>query len=371
MPMINNVIFEPNSLRTTKNKNIETSQGTWHVFGFYKWKKKFIPSFLATYTDIQYHSNLQIMVEHLKPLDNVLIWSSKPSLSISVLCADKDISLWRMEDGFLRSVGLGSDLIRPLSLVIDSCGIYYDATAPSDLENLLNTYHFDVEILNRSKKVCMRLVELKISKYNVGKAELVTLPKNKKIILVPGQVETDASIQFGSPIIKTNIQLLEVVRKENPDSFIIYKPHPDVLAGGRIGELDVSGANLYDQLILNTSIIELFELIDELHTMSSLSGFEALLRNKKVVTYGMPFYAGWGLTADMLTCERRKRSLTLDQLVAATLILYPIYVDPESGDVCDVETAIHILHKQQNDYNGTTVKTLLYRLYRKLFEKKR
>jgi capsule polysaccharide export protein KpsC/LpsZ len=48
------------------------------------------------------------------------------------------IPLWRMEDGFIRSSGLGSDLLAPLSLVLDKTGIYYDASRPSDLENLLN-----------------------------------------------------------------------------------------------------------------------------------------------------------------------------------------------------------------------------------------
>jgi capsular polysaccharide export protein len=41
------------------------------------------------------------------------------------------IPLWRMEDGFIRSSGLGSDLLAPLSLVLDKTGIYYDASRPA------------------------------------------------------------------------------------------------------------------------------------------------------------------------------------------------------------------------------------------------
>lgn len=39
---------------------------------------------------------------------------------------------------FSAFIGLGSDLLPPLSLVLDKRGIYYDATRPSDLEVLLN-----------------------------------------------------------------------------------------------------------------------------------------------------------------------------------------------------------------------------------------
>ncbi len=89
-----------------------------------------------------------------------------------------------------------------------------------------------------------------------------------------------------------------------------------------------SAERLFDQIVTDISITGLFDCVDEVHTMSSLSGFEALLRDRKVVTYGLPFYAGWGLTEDKLSCDRRGRQLSLDQLVAATLILYPIYVEP-------------------------------------------
>ena len=65
--------------------------------------------------------------------------------------------------------------------------------------------------------------------------------------------------------------------------------------------------------------------------MTSLTGFDALLRGKKVVTYGQPFYAGWGLTEDRAknatAFERRQRRLTLDELVAGALLHYPIYWD--------------------------------------------
>lgn len=358
-------------LISTQKKHLERHRGNWSVYGFSKWKKRFIPDFLGMGASVSFSDKPEAITNQVESGDNLLVWSSRVSTEEVALSAQKGLKLWRMEDGFLRSVGLGVDLVRPLSLVIDSCGIYYDSTQPSDLENLLSNHQFESDLLQRAAKVREQLVEFKLSKYNVGVTSELSLPENKRIILVPGQVETDASIAKGSPVIQTNQALLEAVRNENPDAFVIYKPHPDVLSGGRVGELSDAATTLFDQLITDISITDLFDLVDEIHTMSSLSGFEGLLRNKKVVTYGLPFYAGWGLTEDKLSCERRGRNLSLDQLVAATLILYPIYVEPDSGQVCDIETVIHILHKRQGLVQGPSLKTRLYRAYRTVFEGKR
>ncbi len=155
------------------------------------------------------------------------------------------------------------------------------------------------------------------------------------------------------PRIKSNFELLKKVREDNPSAYIIFKPHPDVVYGGRLGVLSEKSQQFYDAQIIDNPITDLFEVVDEIHTISSLSGFEALMRRKKVVTYGMPFYAGWGLTDDRLTCSRRNRKLTIDQLVAATLILYPIYVDPKTGDICDVETVITLLGRKKGQGTRT------------------
>jgi capsular polysaccharide export protein len=57
----------------------------------------------------------------------------------------------------------------------------------------------------------------------------------------------------------------------------------------------------------------------------------------------MPFYAGWGLTHDRLSCARRNRNLTIDELVYASLIAYPRYVSRRSGLFMEAEEAIEEL----------------------------
>ncbi len=254
----------------------------------------------------------------------------------------------RVADGFLRSVGLGADLTRPISWVFDDVGIYFDATRPSRLENILNTTVFTPELIERASVLTDRIVSLGLSKYNLDsygtQAPLEEMPKGQKIILVPGQVETDASIALGGLEIKTNLALARLVRANNPDAWIIYKPHPDVVAGVRQPGQGESQVSLYcDEAIRDGNTIELIERADEIHTMTSLTGFEALLRDKKVFCYGLPFYSGWGLTQDVSPCPRRTRRLSLYELVAGALLLYPSYCSLHGKGLISAEAAINEL----------------------------
>ena len=270
----------------------------------------------------------------------------------------KSSEVVHLEDGFLRSVGLGAELVRPVSWVMDRRGIYYDATRPSDLEHLLQTYEFDSELRARAARLRGRIVAEGLTKYNVGEGRwsgasnypdkifpVESVINRKKVILVPGQVETDASIIYGASSIHRNIELLREVRKTNPDDYIVYKPHPDVSSGLRSsGRGEEDSLNWCDEIVENVPMHELLDKVDEVHVLTSLTGFEALLRGKQVATYGQPFYSGWGLTHDKaLTPEvatRRNRRLLLDELVAAVLILYPTYISRTTGRFTSPERAI-------------------------------
>jgi len=260
------------------------------------------------------------------------------------------VKVIRLEDGFIRSVGLGADLVRPLSWVMDGRGIYYDATKPSDLECLLQTAVFDAALLRRALALRERLVAERLTKYNVGAVSWQRTPPypppqevgiKRRVILVPGQVESDASLTYGAPGIRRNLDLLRSVRAANPEAYLIYKPHPDVVAGlRRKGQREEDAACWCDEVVADVSMGELLPQVDDVHTLTSLTGFEALLRGKRVVCYGQPFYAGWGLTEDMLPVIRRTRRLSLDELVAGVLILYPTYVSRTTGNATTPERAL-------------------------------
>jgi capsular polysaccharide export protein len=264
----------------------------------------------------------------------------------SVVPADcpEGIKVVRIEDGFLRSVGLGVDLIKPVSWVFDSSGIYFDATDSSDLEQVLATTDFSAKMIARAGRFRKRIVSCNVTKYNVGNGEWRRPSGVQKIILVPGQVESDASICFGAPGIATNMGLLRRVREANPEAYLLYKPHPDVLAGLRLkGQNEDMAMQWCNEQLTDIAMGTLLPLVDEVHVMTSLAGFEALMRGKKVTCHGQPFYAGWGLTTDILPISRRIRTLTLDELVCGALILYPMYISRCSGTLTTPEQALDAL----------------------------
>lgn len=258
------------------------------------------------------------------------------------ISASKAKAVWRVEDGFLRSRGLGAQLVPPLSLALDDLGMYYDATQPSRLEQLIaKSPDLPEHALDRARRLVDRIVKGGVTKYASGGIGSETSRYEKKsVILVPGQVEDDASIRLGSPELKTNAALLQRVRQANPEAVILYKPHPDVVAGLRPG--DVSNAlDWADHIVDDTPIAALFPQVSALWTMTSLAGFEALLRDVPVTTLGQPFYAGWGLTTDLCPIpDRRGRLVSLEGLVHAALIAYPRYIDPKTGLSCPVEVAL-------------------------------
>jgi capsular polysaccharide export protein len=143
-----------------------------------------------------------------------------------------------------------------------------------------------------------------------------------------------------------------------PDAYIIYKPHPDVEAGHRVGRIAESVALKFaDEVIHDVPIGALIDLVDEVHVNTSLAGFEALLRGRAVVTHGVPFFAGWGLTTDLGSVPaRRTARRTLDELVVATLLVYPRYLDPKTGLPCPPEILIErITSATASDNRGVLV----------------
>ncbi len=262
----------------------------------------------------------------------VLIWGDRCPPALRQVLEQRRLPLWRMEDGFLRSVGLGKGYTPPASLVIDRHGIYYDPASASDLERILSQTEFGPAELERARRLIDAIVRLDISKYNVGRRRPLQTgaPSGTPVVLVPGQVPGDASLRHGSPGIGSNAELVARVRQERPEAFLVYKPHPDVV-GGHVRDPEPPPEGAVDLVVTEVDIASCLRAVDELHTLTSLAGFEALLREVPVTTWGRPFYAGWGLTEDRDPPPRRRRRLTLPELVAGVLIRYPRYLDYGTG----------------------------------------
>lgn len=273
----------------------------------------------------------------------VLIWAGKETVDLRHEARAREVPMVRVEDGFLRSVGLGANLLPAASLVFDDQGIYFDPTSVSRLETLINTAGV-LPRYARARVDALRatIVSAGLTKYNVGAVTGFERPSDRRCVLVPGQVEDDASIRLGTSDTRTNLDLLRRARAHFPDAFIVYKPHPDVETGLRQGLIpEEQAAELADVVASDMSASQAMDRADVVWTMTSLMGFEALLRGLEVHCLGMPFYAGWGLTDDHgQTHPRRVARPDLAALVHAALIAYPRYFDAQTGLACPPEVTL-------------------------------
>lgn len=318
--------------------------------GMRLWKRGFLKTYLGK---PRYLENMDAAVAIAQKSNaRIAIWAGKETAALREKTTAAKVPLLRIEDGFLRSAGLGAELVRPVSLAFDDLGIYYDPTRESRLERLI-TASVDLPeySLKRADALRQSILAAGLSKYNLGGETLSLAPaRGQQTILVPGQVEDDASILKGAVDVRTNLELLRATRVAFPAAYLVYKPHPDVEKGLRKGEIPADqAANLADLVAWNTDISALLDQVDHVATITSLTGFEALLRGKKVTCFGVPFYAGWGLTQDFAkTPPRRSARPCLRALIHATLIGYPRYWDPLTGTACTPEVV------QERLANGET-----------------
>lgn len=319
---------------------IDSNREVKASLGFAHWKRPTVAPLLWN----GHTSPFSRGAPRLQANDQVAIWRSR--LSPAQAQAIENCQLLEVEDGFVRSIGLGADCVPPLSIIVDRQGVHFDPNKPSELENYLQSGNFPAPLVARAARLRTAIVDAGLSKY-AREAEQ-TLPRpagRRRHVLVPGQVEDDRSVTSGGAL-TSNLELLRRARAEaGSDAYLIYKPHPDVMAGhrrGSIAEQDLTG--LADQVETSAPMPALIDMVDELHVNTSLAGFEALLRGKPVAVHGVPFYAGWGLTSDRGPIPARRTSRrTLDELVAATLLLYPRYLDPQTGLPCPAEVLVQRL----------------------------
>ena len=280
------------------------------------------------------------------------VWPSRAPKGLESLARRAGVPLARIEDGFIRSSGLGAECRPPASIVVDRTGIYFDPGRPSDLELLLTHAAFDAALTTRAQRLIDRVVALGVTKYNLaGKALFRPIPTRAgaRTVLVIGQVEDDLSVRLGGAGVAGNLDLLRRVRALEPEAIVLYRPHPDVEGGHRKGALRADQVlGLADHLVTgDVSLPRLLESVQAVHVLTSLTGFEALLRGLEVIVHGQPFYAGWGLTRDLAPPPRRGRKLSVAQLAAGALILYPRYLDPQSGQACSPEALVERLAEGQ------------------------
>ena len=282
----------------------------------------------SSHIQIQRHFDKRYFDIWLKPFITrvnpvIYIWGYKaPDYFIDYI-RKQGLDIFFLEDGFIRSGPDDESGAPPLSIVMDSQAPYFDTTRPNDLTDLIANFDFDQDGYDEAlaQEMLNYYVSHRVSKYN-HQPYVDVVPiygiKNEKRILVLGQVPHDDSLKYGGGI---GITLLDVVNQaisENPDAQIIVKPHPMTLDDPSI----VTTLTDLDCLILTQPIhlVDALETVDHVYTITSLGGFEALLRGKKVTVLGRPFYKD--------LCSNIVDSKNTDKQ-RAFFIIYHLYIKDE------------------------------------------
>jgi capsule polysaccharide export protein KpsC/LpsZ len=265
------------------------------------------------------------------------------------------------EDGFLRSVRPGNQE-KPISLVFDRTGIYYDARQPSDLECFVRR-RFEKSMRTQEIHDAIDLIRSKrLSKYNsfdfLDIAELNLQSSDRKDrVLVIDQTVGDASIPGAFAKDETFRQMLQTAVAENPEVEILIKVHPETMIGRKAGHFtqdvlqslakqdEVCALALKEnRLRLTPEAINpwpLLEACSKVYCVSSQLGFEAILAGCEVHTFGVPFYGGWGLTVERNPTKLRRRyPVSLEAVFAALYFDYSHYLEHDPVRKISFEEAI-------------------------------
>ena len=297
-----------------------------------------------------------------KLYDYYFLWGSKyyeNNYSIAQRAMFYNKPLYILEDGFLKSIDTWVNENAPqryrdgVSFTVDNIVPYYDARFASHMELMLNDKELVItdEQKQRARKCIDKIIETHLTKYN---HQPIFEPKigreGVKKVLVVDQSYGDMSIAKGLADENTFKEMLECAIKENPDADIIVKTHPDTMAGA--GGY-YKGLKAHDNIYTQTepiNPISLIKYVDKVYVCTTQFGFEALMCGKEVHVFGMPFYAGWGLTHDRQKCERRTNTRTLEEVFYIAYIMYTYYVNPDKQCRCEIEEAMDYLLKLREEY---------------------
>jgi len=264
------------------------------------------------------------------------------------------------EDGWLRSADTWANRAAPpryrhgCSVVFDAIGCYCDATRESTVERMLNDPGLVVTEDERreARRLIDRIVGEKLTKYNHQPLEVPSIGRpGRRKVLVVDQSYGDFAIKKGWADDSTFERMLADAIRDNPDADVIVKTHPDTMTGRRKGYYD--SLKEHDNVFRATMPVNpysLMELVDKVYVCSTQFGFEALMAGKEVHVYGMPFYAGWGLTHDRQKNPRRTRTRTLEEVFYIFYILYTRWYNPDTGKPCTIDEAIGWLLKVRDEW---------------------
>ncbi len=327
--------MEANPPLDLHERTLASNRGRWLVVVPRRWKRVVLREYLQGADGIRFCTRLPARQSYFRKADFLLVWGRQTRVPPKLRKRHPHLQVVTAEDGFISTRGLGLTGSFFYSLLLDRQGIHYDSGSACDLRDLLNKHPLGSDDELRGKQLIELIRCGGLSKCNLsekGKAQLLAVQGASECILAVGQLEHDKALAYSLSPIRTNLQLLEEVRRQNPGAWIVFKPHPIELRSGGFGKTKAAQYLLYcNQLALEGTITAWIDAVDSVHLISSTTGFEALIRGKPVYTYGTPIYAGWGLTQDWAAQPDRQRELSLEQMISITHGLYPRYFNWATG----------------------------------------
>lgn len=260
-----------------------------------------------------------------------------------------------IEDGFIRSVGIGLSKEPALSITLCGDTAYYDSYNVSSFEKVLNSDRvFTDEELTKAKNAIRLITENHISKYNDSPHLPVSIGRNSsRKVLVVDQRYGDQSVFCAKANEKDFQRMLIDAIQDNPDADILIKRHPDAVKGEKgsyFSDKNVEFTRDIDNVYLIDYDIhphQLLEIADKVYVCSSGLGFEALLYSKEVICYGVPFYSNWGVTTDKINEDRRVKNRSIEEIFYVSYIECSRYYSPDLERVCDIDDCIDYIIKHR------------------------
>lgn len=230
---------------------------------------------------------------------------------------------------------------RALGFMIDDLGYYFDARQPSRIEQTLNNPEWSLSASERKRATGLieRICAEGITKYNKYNDAPGSYELEPGAVLVIDQKKGDASIEFAGATDATFERMLQAAVADNHGKPIYFKRHPDSIQRN-MNSYRNRGVKEIKVLPDDVSIGSIIDQCDTIYTVSSQVGFEGLMRKKKVVTFGLPFFAGWGLTDDRAPVPRRTQKRTIEDLFYVACINQSVYLDATTGHLIELEQAI-------------------------------
>lgn len=285
---------------------------------------------------------------------------AKTGIYAKKLAEALDAKFYLLEYGLISSMHLPSEKQFNFSLILDDMGIFYDTkTSQSRIEQILLNDDSLGESLNleRAKNAISQIKKHNITKYN-NSPDIELDESNKKRILVIDQTANDNSIIYGQCELFSFEDMLKYAL-EQEDAEVIIKVHPETVAGAKNGNLDVLDkySELENVTVIDSqcNVISLIKQVDEVYVMTSGVGLEALLIGKKVRCFGVPFYAGWGVTKDMSPIKNQRRNLSIEEIFIAVFIKYTSYFDPITRHKCALEDCLHYVIENKNSSQAISI----------------